>query len=116
MEAGETREERERLADERQVAKSQAETLLKSLLTAGQRKHLDEASSFLVKSESERMFRIRRGGTVEELNERDEVVARYCIHPPYGSGLPKADTMLAQKLMLEMNEAEFMNIANRSQM
>lgn len=97
-----------------QAAKTQAEKLLKSLLTPAQRTHLDDVSSFLVKSESERMFRVRRGSTVEELDEEDKVIARYCIHASWRDALPVADTMLTQKLMLEMNEAEFMKIANRS--
>lgn len=124
-EVGETPEQRaergkerrlaaDKVVEAKKIANGRADALLKSMLNDTQRKNLEEVSVFLVKSESERMFRIRRGGGVDELNEDDKVIARYCIHHSWEDKLPVADTMLAQKLMLEMSEAEFMRIANRT--
>lgn len=106
------RREDEAAQARRKAADERAEELLRSLLTDEQRKHLDEMTSFLVKSESQRTFRIRRGERVQELDDNGKVIAGYCIAPT-GIGLPVADKMLAQKLLLENNEAEFLRIANR---
>jgi hypothetical protein len=44
--------------------------------------------------------------------DRDKPVERLCI---YASGdVPEEDSMIAQKLLLEANEAEFLRVANRT--
>lgn len=96
-------------------ANKKADNLLKSLLTPEQIKELDEHSCFIVPSPSgDKFYRIKRGraGNIEELNQKREAVATLCIHPR--ESVPNADTMLAQKLMIETNEDEFLRIANRT--
>ena len=103
-------EQRER---ERQEAKGRAEELLRMFLTPEQKENLEKMSAFLVKSESDRLYRIRRGrtGNIEELDKDGKVIARLCVHPQ--EMVPDADTMLAQKLWLETNEAGLLRVANR---
>jgi hypothetical protein len=46
---------------------------------------------------------------VHLLDDKGSIVGRYCIHP---RDVPAPDAMLAQKLWLENNEAEFLRVAN----
>jgi hypothetical protein len=110
--------ERWRLAAEqaRQLkaeADKKAEILLGSLLTAEQREDLQKKRCFYVYSKGKK-YRVDRGqhGNVKLVNERDEVVESYCIQPR--GGLPDADAMAAQKLLLETDPETFRNIANVS--
>jgi hypothetical protein len=111
LEAEERSRERERKQAE---ANDKAEELLRSMLTQEQLGQLDAMAAFEVTTERAK-YRIKRGrsGNVKELNVDGQVVASYCIHPR--ERVPDADTMLAQKLMLESDEAEFLRIANRTQ-
>ena len=107
-------QEYDRKRQEAAAADERAEQLLRAFLSPEQRKHLDEMSAFLVQSESERVYRIKRGRSrnIEELDENGKIVARLCAHP--SELVPDPDTMLAQKIMLESNEDEFLRIANRT--
>lgn len=104
--------ESERKDQERLEAKNRAEELLKLCLTEEQREHLEEMSSFVIESELGKKYCIRKGRVqnVFELDDNDKHIAQLCAHPI--SNVPDFDTMLAQKLMLETNEAEFLRIAN----
>ncbi len=107
--------ERERQARNQALwaeAEGRAERLLREFLTPGQLAELERQSAFVVSSELGARFRIKRGwsGNVEELNNDDEIVGRWCIQPEVR--VPDADNMLAQKLMLECNEREFRRIGN----
>lgn len=84
--------------------------------------HLDKAQvadfranrQFIVHSrDGVRRYRVDygRAGNVKLLGDGDRVVAKFCIHPD--SPCPNEDVMLAQKLMLETDEEEFLRIANR---
>jgi hypothetical protein len=114
------RQKREREEAERKVfidtAKSRARRLLFSMLNPQQQKQLDEKNYFdlTVHSQdgSQRVYRIEHGyaGNVKLLDANGQPVRRYCIHAD--SRLPYEDQMLAQKLLLESNEQDFLRIAN----
>lgn len=95
-------------------AAERAETILREHLTPAQRRSLDERGWFRVESEQGNLYRIERGmsGNVKAIDRRGRATARFCIHPTDGS--PSPDVMLAQKLLLETDEAAFLRIANRS--
>jgi len=110
--AREKKEANERIA-KRAAAKEKAEELLLSLLDENQREDLKENNSFVILSELEKRYRIRRGRVmnVTELDEQNKRIASYCAHP--FMSVPDADTMVSQLLMLQHNEQEFLSIANR---
>jgi hypothetical protein len=93
-------------------AREKAERLLISTLNPVQLRQLKEMDAFIVELETKR-YKIRRGYKVIELDKENKQVAQYCIHPS-DYQIPSADVMLAQKLMLEHNEAAFLRIANRT--
>jgi hypothetical protein len=106
----------EQRALEEKEAKEKAEQLLLDHLNQNQVKTLKEKSFFdldvISKDGSSRKYRIRRGraGNVNLLGPNGKPVKSYCIHP--NVICPDQDTMLAQKLMLETNEEEFLKVAN----
>lgn len=118
------RQQREREAAERRVftdtAKSRARRLLFSMLNPQQQKQLDEKNYFDLTVYSQdgksRVYRIEHGyaGNVKLLGADGQPVKRYCIHAD--SRLPYEDQMLAQKLLLESNEQDFLKIANMTQL
>jgi hypothetical protein len=117
---------------ERLAAERKAEALLLRHLTAAQREEYLRDGSFTVRMDDGRRYRIRKGwsGNVDHFEapkigqvlERDggsivpaangapRQVERLCIHPR--ELVPHCDNMLAQKLLLEADEAEFRRIAN----
>jgi hypothetical protein len=108
--------EAEALRLRREAADKTAKALLDMFLTPAQQKTMNEIESIIVKAENEKWYRIRKGSScnVDELDgENGKVVARLCVVPRWDYQVPVADQMLAQKLMLETNAAEFMRIANR---
>lgn len=100
------RAERERLA-----AQKRAKRLLFRHLTPTQRRefHRDNAFRLIV---GDKTYLIRRGrsGNVQLLDAENQPVEQFCIHPI--EHVPDEDTMLAQKLLLENDEAAFRRIAN----
>lgn len=94
----------------RKAAAERAEKLLEACLTSGQRDSLQKNGWFVVYTKSGRGYQIRRGRArnVIEVSTR----RTYCCHPV--DNVPDADTMLAQKLMLESAEEEFLRLANVS--
>jgi hypothetical protein len=101
-------EERQRKYDE---ARKKAEELLFGCLNPEQKEELKKDKHFHVLACSGKRYRVRPGTTVEELDETNKTVARYCIHTK--ESVPAYDEALIQKLMLELNEPEFLRIANR---
>lgn len=95
------------------AAEERAKQLLTAHLTEDQVRSLNEQSAIVVRAESGRQYRLRKGwaGNVDGLADDGKVECRYCIHP--NAHVPEYDNLLAQKLMLETNEAEFLRIANR---
>jgi hypothetical protein len=115
------REENERLKREykviqkaRQAAIKRAKALLRASLSEDQQKQYDENKSFIVIGQkTKRKYRIREGRVANIdvfWEDRPGVRHKLCAHP--GEQVPDADTMLAQKLMLECNENDFLNLAN----
>lgn len=92
------------------AAEAKAELLLQRLLNLEQREQLKERGHFYLHSAGKR-YRIDRGqtGNVKLVDEKNEVVESYCIHP---NGVPDADAMAAQKLMLETDPETFRRVAN----
>lgn len=84
-------------------------------LSQEQREQYEEHEAFLAEAPSGRRYLILYGMTsnVAELDENNRQIARYCIHARQ-RGVPVEDVMLAQKLLIETNEEEFLRIANRS--
>jgi len=99
-----TREKTER-------AEKRAEELLLMCLPEHLREQYLKHGYFDVNTPRSR-YRINRGFTqnVELLDKDGRPMKRLCIHPEIR--VPNADNMLAQKLMLETNEAEFLRLAN----
>lgn len=107
-EAAETRA----LDDRRKAAGKKAEELLLSHLTAEQRETFVKGRWFVVKGKTHQ-YRINGktyAGNIEIL-EGDKVVARLCCH--CRPDIPLHDHLLAQKIMLESAEDDFIKLANR---
>lgn len=93
------------------AAEAKAELLLQRLLTDEQRESLKEKRCFYLHSKG-RKYRVDRGqhGNVKLLDEKDKIIESYCIQPK--GGLPDADAMAAQKLLLETDPEMFARVAN----
>lgn len=101
----------DREALERKIAEAKAEVLLTQMLTPQQKEDLKNKRCFYLFSGGKK-YRIDRGrtGNVKLVDDRDQVVESYCIHP--NIACPDADTMLAQKLLLETDPETFERVAN----
>lgn len=101
-----------------ETARSRAEDLLREHLSERQKLDLSqkgyfEACAVNFKEGTRRYYRIRRGraGNVFLLDgSQGREIKKLCCHPL--ENVPDADTMLAQKLMIEMNEELFLKTAN----
>jgi hypothetical protein len=89
-------------------AEERALELLHSCLTENQRLDLEADDQFTVVAPSGREYLIVQGYAGNVYSEGWS----FCIH--MDSRLPVSDHMLAQKLMIETDEAGFLSIANRS--
>ena len=107
------RQDEARRAEERRQADARADGLLLACLTPAERKTMEKMAALVVRSQTGRTFRLRRSRSrnVDEMDADGNVIARFCIHPQ--DHMPHGDLLLAQKLMLETDEAEFLRIANR---
>lgn len=96
----------------RRLAQAHSRELLVSCLNPAQRAEFDRTLGFTVRGQSGRNYRIAFGATanIEVLGPGEELAYRLCAAP---SNLPTPAVMLAQKLMLETREAEFLQIAVR---
>jgi hypothetical protein len=99
------------------AAKARARELLLDSLTPEQRAMFELQGWFIVwGGKSGRKYRIRgnRESVVANIDvmDQDWVTQRLCGHCPPGQ-VPFADQLLAQKLMLEFAEEDFLRIANR---
>jgi hypothetical protein len=93
-------------------AAERARALLLDCLSAAQRAEFQRTLGFRVRGASGRSYRIGYSATanIEVLDETGEVQYRLCAGP---ERVPTAAVLLAQKLMLEASEAEFLRIAAR---
>lgn len=112
-ETAEEKVEREKQAAIRQQAIDRAEELLVSLLDDPQRQQYAEHQHFDVQVAG-KIYRLKPYDRVRLLDAAGKAKIAYCIHPDHIHGLPAADVMLAQKLLLETNEAHFLKTANAS--
>jgi len=110
------RQEEQQRQQRLRTAQDRANELLLAHLTPEQRETVKRHGWFVVKGgKSKNRYRIStRGvaGNVELLTDADRAVFRYCCHLEHG--FPSADHHLAQKLMLEHDENDFLRLANRS--
>jgi hypothetical protein len=84
--------------------------LLVRCLTPAQRAEFARSNAFTVRGQSGKQYRITYAttGNVEVLGKSGIVTRRLCAGPV---GVPTPAVMLAQKLMLETRESEFLRIA-----
>ncbi len=85
--------------------------LLEQCLSPAQRAEFARTSAFKVRGQSGQVYRITYGtiSNVEVIGPSGAVCGRLCAAP--AGTLPTPAVMLAQKLMLETREAEFLRIA-----
>lgn len=99
-----------------EAANARARRLLMTMLDDAQKDELEKDNRFHLTVHDPdgamRVYRIDYGymGNVKLIDTSGRPVKSYCIHAD--SRLPKEDQMLAQKLLLEANEKEFLRIAN----
>lgn len=108
LKAMEIAEEKRRI--EREAAKVSATALLRSQLDKEQLEQFERDGHFDVKI-ADRVYRITPGRKVHALHEKQK--PHLCIAPQYAYELPNEDVALAQKLLLEANEKEFLKTAIR---
>ena len=100
---------------EQEAAVKKAEKLLKQHLNKDQLKTWKKSQYFDLKV-GNRVYQIKRGwaGNVDLLTKEGKAKIKYCIHP--NTAMPIEDSLLAQKLLLENDEKQFLSIANASRM
>jgi len=105
--------------EQRRQIKDRAQAILLAHLTPEQKDTLERLGWFVVEGERSRQrYRIRASsasGNIDVLERdlfNDKVLYRLCAHCDLNQ-IPLHDHLLAQKLMLEGDESEFLRIANR---
>lgn len=108
----ETEEEREARMVEARAARRKARRLLLRNLTPEQRVSYRRSRSFVAVSPTGVRYLIKFGrhANVYILDEEGKAVASLCGFP--SEKVPNEDTLLAQKMMLESCEEEFLEVAN----
>jgi hypothetical protein len=97
------------------AAGARAYDLLQDHLNEAQREQFESAGSFVVVAQSGRRYRIRAANTSNVRDETDG--SSYCVQfrsDPQCLRIPLEDLMLAQKLLLECDEPQFLRIAIKS--
>ncbi len=105
----------EAVAQEKAAANEKAEQILRMMLSPEQRDCLDYYDYFYVTGKDGRIYRVRRqwSANIEWVQEKKpdaKVFARYCVHPQ--DRIPIADSMLTQKLYLEVDPSVLLRKAN----
>lgn len=112
-------EQRERRLVVERAAKAAGERahgLLLAHLTPEQRRTFEANKWFVVEGgRSKQRYRIRAGTVVANIDVLDgeHVAHKLCGHINHGAGVPIGDHLLAQKVMLELAEDDFLRLANR---
>lgn len=112
------RAEHVRIQAERSQAEARAEKLLAEVLSPAQREELVAKKYFTVESIAKngerRIYQVHRGRSrnVVQVDASGRRIKTLCAHPT--ALVPDADTMVAQKLMLEGCEEDFLRVANHS--
>lgn len=99
------------LRKQRESAEARARELLERCLSLEEKARLRQHGHIVVCGAKNR-YRIRQGrvGNVDVVGKNGIITGRLCAHP--SAPTPDFDTMLAQKLMIETDEAAFLRIAN----
>jgi hypothetical protein len=107
--AAEATKERLRLEEEK---KDKARQLLREVLTDAQNQELDQKGHFELAVVGGTRYRIKKGNAynVEKLDQQGKVVEKLCFNLP---GYHDYDTMVMQKLMLESDEEQARQSANK---
>ena len=94
------------------LAAQRSRELLLACLSPAQRREFDQTRGFTVRGMGGRCYRIGFGSVanIDVLGEDGEILYRLCAKP---GELPTPAVMLAQKLMLEARELDFLRIAAR---
>jgi hypothetical protein len=98
----------------RAAAQLRARELLREHLDEEQRAEYDRRRSFVVETVRGRRYRIKSTSSYNVHGEADGI--DYCVQlrsDATARGVPLEDQMLAQKLLLELDEPRFLRIANR---
>lgn len=95
-------------------AKAKGRALLLSHLDDGQRATFEAGETFVVTGSAGSRYCVHLGRqhNIWSINEDNRHVRNYCIH--VRDAVPDEDNVLAQTLLLESNEAEFLRVANVS--
>lgn len=88
--------------------------LLLDVLTEQQKWQYARTRCFTVRGSDGRTFVLRKGGTTHELDKNGKPTLSHCIHLPHS--YIDEDSLVAVKMMLETDCAEFRRIANTSQL
>jgi hypothetical protein len=98
------------------AARARARRTLLSLLTPEQREQLEQGLGFDV-TVNGRRYRIRPGNTVQRLDDATGTFPLYtlCVRPDPKANewIPEDDAAITQKLLLEADEAAFLETAIR---
>jgi hypothetical protein len=113
----EYRERQKAEAERYRAAKERAEGLLYEHLSDEQRAQIKRDKFFVVQGgKTGRKYKIKAdGGLVANVHEMDDAGAvkrRLCAHLDHAANAPIFDHLLAQKLMLEHQEEQFLRVAN----
>lgn len=94
--------------------RQRARQLLKANLSLEQTRQLEERGWFEVHGSKGTRYQVWQGQVrnVLQCDDSGRIIGRFCAHP--AEAVPDEDAMLAQKLLLETDEAAFLAIANRS--
>jgi hypothetical protein len=95
-------------------AEDRAMKLLLSNLTVSQLKNFNGNKCIAIDGKSGDRYRIKfgRSGNIDAFNKNGKFKYRLCVHPTMQ--VPDADTVLAQKLMLETDEEMLLRLANKT--
>lgn len=107
-----TRAEMHKNAIRRRKAHQKGRRLLLAVLTEFQQHEYARNGYFTVKATDGKFFRVRKGKTIHELGPTGVPIFTHCIHLPYS--YIDEDSMVAVKMLLETDAAEFRRIANTS--
>lgn len=113
----ERRRQRQEAEAKRKVADERAKQILLEHLTPEQRDTVEKNGWFTIEGgRTGKIYRIKSkvgvSGNIEELDPAGKVIASYCCHLSHDH--PQPDHHLAQKLMLEWDEDEFLRLANKT--
>lgn len=103
-----------RISERERTPEARGRRLLRSWLSPGQLESFDKDGYLdVLGSATGRTYRIYYGSVsnIRELNDAGEPVAGLCFVP--AAALPIGDVVLAQKIILENDEARALAIANR---